>query len=117
MREVWLLRSSFIFVSLLLIQAFKINLKIRWRFSGTSGLAQESESRVVTRQHRYYAIRDNRIKQAENVQATDEIIEPAVYVDDLYGALGVAPNASKQELKEAYWALSFRNHPDRNNVQ
>ena len=51
-----------------------------------------------------------------NSKESYEKIDPAVYSEDLYGVLGVSPNASREELKEAYWAISFKNHPDRNNV-
>ena len=46
---------------------------------------------------------------------TNENITPAFYADDLYGVLGVSLNATKQELRNAYWAIAFQNHPDRNN--
>ncbi len=46
---------------------------------------------------------------------TNENITPAYYVDDLYDVLGVSPNATKQELRNAYWGIAFQNHPDRNN--
>eukprot|EP01035_Chromulina_nebulosa_P026048 gene26048-34047_t len=51
-----------------------------------------------------------------NSKESYEKIDPAVYSEDLYGVLGVSPNASREELKEAYWAISFKNHPDRNNT-
>ena len=51
-----------------------------------------------------------------NAKESDEKIEPAFYSEDLYGVLGVSPNASRDELKEAYWSISSQNHPDRNNV-
>ena len=40
--------------------------------------------------------------------------EPTVYVENLYEALGVQPNSTTEEIKEAYKALVFQNHPDRN---
>ena len=33
---------------------------------------------------------------------------------DYYGVLGVAPDASAEEIKKAYHRLAFRCHPDRN---
>ena len=43
-------------------------------------------------------------------------IEPTVYQEDLYGVLGVPMNASKVQLRDAYWAIAFRTHPDRNDT-
>jgi len=42
--------------------------------------------------------------------------EPTVYVDNLYEALGVAPNSTTDQIKDAYKAIVFQNHPDRNNT-
>lgn len=47
-------------------------------------------------------------------QLWETVKEPTVYVEDLYGALGVLSNATTAEIKEAYKALVFQNHPDRN---
>jgi len=33
---------------------------------------------------------------------------------DLYGILGVSPAATQQQVKEAYYRLSLKYHPDRN---
>jgi len=65
---------------------------------------------------RTYALKSDEFAYSENVKISEERIEPTVYVDDLYGALGVSQNASMQELKDAYRSISFRNHPDRNKV-
>lgn len=46
----------------------------------------------------------------------DLSIEPTVYQDDLYGVLGVNINATKVQLRDAYWAIAFRTHPDRNDT-
>lgn len=49
--------------------------------------------------------------------STAEAIEPAKYLNDLYGVLGVTKNASAKELKQAYWNIAMRHHPDRNDSQ
>ena len=33
---------------------------------------------------------------------------------DLYSVLGISPNATQQQIKEQYYSLSMRYHPDRN---
>jgi len=71
-----------------------------------SGGRHQSTSRNPTQIYRF----------ATNAKETTERIEPAIYAEDLYGVLGVSPNASREELKEAYWAISLKTHPDRNNV-
>lgn len=43
-------------------------------------------------------------------------IEPTVYQEDLYGILGVSLNASRVQLRDAYWAIAFKTHPDRNDT-
>jgi curved DNA-binding protein CbpA len=35
-------------------------------------------------------------------------------MENLYAILGVAPNASDQEIKKVYRSLAMRYHPDRN---
>jgi len=52
-----------------------------------------------------------------HAKPTSESIEKAVYAKDPYKVLGVSRNASKKELRDAYWALAFQNHPDRNKTQ
>jgi len=44
------------------------------------------------------------------------IVLPTVYESDLYGVLGLSLNATKIQLKEAYWAIAFKTHPDRNDT-
>ena len=43
-------------------------------------------------------------------------IEPTVYQEDLYGILGLSLNASRVQLRDAYWAIAFKTHPDRNDT-
>ena len=52
-----------------------------------------------------------------HAQPSSESIDKAVYAKDPYKVLGVSRNASKKELRDAYWALAFQNHPDRNKSQ
>ena len=33
---------------------------------------------------------------------------------DLYGVMGITPNATQQQIKEAYYKLSMQYHPDKN---
>lgn len=49
-----------------------------------------------------------------NAVPSTESITPATYRNDLYGILGVSRNASREELKKAYWNIVADNHPDRN---
>ncbi len=37
-------------------------------------------------------------------------------MDNLYNVLGVAPNASNDEIKKVYRSLAMRYHPDRNDA-
>lgn len=43
-------------------------------------------------------------------------IAPTVYREDLYDVLGLSLNATKVELRDAYWAIAFKTHPDRNDT-
>lgn len=61
----------------------------------------------------YKAIRLTRLFLA-NVVPTDDAVTVAVYDEDLYGVLNVATNATKRELRDAYWNIALKNHPDRN---
>lgn len=45
---------------------------------------------------------------------TEDAITPAEYEKDLYRVLGVSSNSTKEQLRDAYWAIASRNHPDRN---
>lgn len=38
------------------------------------------------------------------------------FVENLYAVLGVAPNATDDEIKKIYRALAMRYHPDRNDA-
>eukprot|EP01041_Mallomonas_annulata_P001602 gene1602-3094_t len=51
------------------------------------------------------------------VTPTEDTIDPASYTKDLYKVLGVLPNASRTELRDAYWSIASQNHPDRNKSQ
>lgn len=48
---------------------------------------------------------------------SDESISPAVFEEDLYGVLGVKPNATRGELRDSYWKIAALNHPDRNSSE
>jgi len=58
-----------------------------------------------------YSLRDLEAK------ASDESISPAVFDEDLYGILGVLPNATREELRDSYWKIAALNHPDRNSSE
>ena len=49
----------------------------------------------------------------QSISPSDEIIDPAIYSSDLYEVLGLLRNASKAQIKDAYWTIASRNHPDR----
>ena len=49
----------------------------------------------------------------QSISPSDEIIGPAIYSSDLYEVLGLLRNASKAQIKDAYWTIASRNHPDR----
>lgn len=49
-----------------------------------------------------------------HAKETAEVISPVMYADDLYSVLGLQMDASKREIKEAYWKIAAPNHPDRN---
>lgn len=43
-------------------------------------------------------------------------IAPTVYREDLYEVLGLSLNATKIQLRDSYWAIAFKTHPDRNDT-
>lgn len=47
--------------------------------------------------------------------STNEKIEPAFFDEDLYAVLKTSQNATKSELRDAYYSIAFLNHPDKNN--
>jgi DnaJ-class molecular chaperone len=49
-----------------------------------------------------------------NAVPSSDSIEPAVYVYDLYGVLGLNRSSPVKDLKQAYLSIAFSNHPDRN---
>ena len=49
----------------------------------------------------------------QSISPSDEIIDPVIYSSDLYEVLGLLRNASKAQIKDAYWTIASRNHPDR----
>ena len=49
----------------------------------------------------------------QSISPSNEIIDPAIYSSDLYEVLGLLRNASKAQIKDAYWTIASRNHPDR----
>jgi len=53
-------------------------------------------------------------KNHNNFPKADEPIVPSVYREDLYAVLSVPRNATKDDLRIAYWSIAARNHPDRN---
>eukprot|EP01035_Chromulina_nebulosa_P021659 gene21659-28027_t len=53
-------------------------------------------------------------KNHNDFPKADEPIVPSVYREDLYAVLSVPRNASKDDLRIAYWSIAARNHPDRN---
>ena len=54
--------------------------------------------------------------QLKATNTNNEVIEPAIYNTDFYGVLGISKNASRLEVKNAYWGIASKNHPDRNKV-
>ena len=56
------------------------------------------------------------ISYTKILSAVEDSIMPAVYVTDLYKALGVNKSATKDDLRDAYWSIAAKNHPDRNKV-
>ena len=44
------------------------------------------------------------------------VVTGSFFVENLYNVLGVAPNASDDEIKKVYRSLAMRFHPDRNDA-
>ena len=65
------------------------------------------------------SFRNNRLFQLSGTVTTPtgDNLEPAYYERDLYRVLGVAKNATRTELRDAYWVIASQNHPDRNKTQ
>ena len=66
---------------------------------------------------RYY--HQKHLLQSLRINQKDPPIEnltPANFSSDLYGVLGVSRSANKDQLRDAYWAIARKNHPDRNKV-
>ena len=47
---------------------------------------------------------------------TSDSIDSTNYLSNLYEILGMQRNATKIELRNAYWNIASKSHPDRNNV-
>jgi curved DNA-binding protein CbpA len=69
---------------------------------------------------RRFLISSNRhgrsIRSGAIAKPTDESISPTFYQEDLYAVLGVSINATKKDLRDAYWSIASANHPDRNDT-
>ena len=99
----WMTQTCFFLAFICIIKAYTF-----------SSLNFPRRSQKVFRYTINFALKDNFVNG--NAKVSNERIDPAFYVEDLYGVLGVPATASREELKEAYWSISSRNHPDRNNV-
>ena len=56
------------------------------------------------------------LKGTQTTPVDQDARTTAEYEKDLYGVLGVSSNSTKEQLRDAYWAIASRNHPDRNSV-
>lgn len=56
------------------------------------------------------------IRLSPTTSGSELNITPTYYEDDLYKILGLSLNASRAELRDAYWAIAFRTHPDKNDT-
>ena len=77
---------------------------------------ESSGSQYLKKNHLSRYQRVSTVLYETYASGTSSRIEPAVYQEDLYEVLGLHLNATKVELRDAYWAIAFRTHPDRNDT-
>ena len=119
-RELLTLTLTLGFLFLMAVQSFRTNSNLR-SYNWPTRFAEVFSAKVLlTNSNSNSRIHSShtRIRHlSARAQATNENIEPTSYVYDLYQVLGIGSNASKTEIKEAYWRISAQSHPDRNNVK
>jgi hypothetical protein len=57
----------------------------------------------------------SKLLSSKAVETNDAILS-SFYEENLYEVLNIKSDATKLQVKEAYWSISARNHPDRNNT-